>query len=116
MAVQAAGAGSDDQPGVRFRHVGGITAGMDVAWTFASVAGAGTRVRIVHVWDGPHWPLVGGFAATGVIGPVFVHGIASRTLAGLAAPRSWIRGARRARSSAARNVTGDPCPTGGAWW
>jgi hypothetical protein len=29
--------------------------------------------------------LIGGFAATKVIGPVFVHGIASRTLAGLAA-------------------------------
>jgi hypothetical protein len=41
-------------------------------------------VRIVHVWDGPRWPLIGPFAATQVIGPVFVHGIASRTLAGLA--------------------------------
>jgi hypothetical protein len=37
------------------------------------------------VWDGPRWPLVGGVAATQVIGPLFVHGIASRTLAGLAA-------------------------------
>jgi hypothetical protein len=42
-------------------------------------------VRIVHSWDGPRWPLIGIFAATTVIGPLFVHGIASRTLAGLGA-------------------------------
>jgi hypothetical protein len=55
---------------------------MDVEWSFAPAAG-GTRARIVHVWDGPRWPLVGIVAATQVIGPIFVHGIASRTLAGL---------------------------------
>ena len=71
------------RPAVRFRHIGGITTGMDVEWTFDPVAG-GTHVRILHVWDGPRWPLIGPFAATSVIGPVFVHGIASRTLAGLA--------------------------------
>jgi hypothetical protein len=37
------------------------------------------------LWDGPAWPVIGPFAATNVIGPVFVHGIASRTLAGLGA-------------------------------
>jgi hypothetical protein len=37
------------------------------------------------VWNGPLWPVIGRFAATQVIAPVFVHGIASRTLAGLAA-------------------------------
>jgi ribosome-associated toxin RatA of RatAB toxin-antitoxin module len=75
-------AASSAAPAVRFRHVGGITTGMDVEWTFSPVDG-GTLVRIVHVWDGPRWPLIGGIAATAVIGPVFVHGIASRTLAGL---------------------------------
>lgn len=70
-------------PHIRFRHVGGITTGMDVEWTFTPASG-GTHVRIVHVWNGPPWPLIGEFAATQVIGPVFVHGIASRTLAGLA--------------------------------
>jgi len=74
----------DVRPAVRFRHVGGITKGMDVEWTFEP-RGAGTHVRIVHAWDGPRWPVIGVFAATAVIGPVFVHGIASRTLAGLAA-------------------------------
>ena len=72
-----------ERPAIRFRHVGGITKGMDVEWTFAPVAG-GTHVRIVHLWDGPGLPVIGPFAATYVIGPVFVHGIASRTLAGLA--------------------------------
>lgn len=70
-------------PSVRFRHIGGITTGMDVAWTFAPHPD-GTRATLVHAWDGPPWPLIGVFAATHVIGPVFIHGIASRTLAGLA--------------------------------
>jgi hypothetical protein len=70
-------------PAVRFRHVGGITTGMEVEWSFHPVA-RGTHVEILHVWDGPRWPLVGILAATAVIGPVFVHGIASRTLDGLA--------------------------------
>jgi ribosome-associated toxin RatA of RatAB toxin-antitoxin module len=78
MAVDAAA------PAVRFRHIAGITAGMDVEWSFRP-EGEGTRVRVVHAWDGPRWPLIGIAAATYVIGPVFVHGIASRTLAGLAA-------------------------------
>ena len=68
---------------IRFAHVEGVTRGMEVEWTFREAPG-GTHVRIVHVWDGPDVPLVGSSAATLVIGPVFVHGIASRTLAGLA--------------------------------
>lgn len=70
-------------PAVRFRHVDGITTGMDVEWSFEATE-TGTHVRVLHVWNGPQWPLIGTFAATTVIGPVFVHGIASRTLAGLA--------------------------------
>lgn len=72
------------KPSIRFRHIGGITKGMEVEWTFIPGPN-GTHVRIVHLWDGPSWPVIGPFAATYVIGPVFVHGIASRTLAGLAA-------------------------------
>ena len=72
-------------PLIRFRHVGGITTGMDVEWSFTPVDdGRATDVKVVHVWDGPEWPLIGVLAATHVIGPVFIHGIASRTLAGLA--------------------------------
>ena len=69
-------------PAIRFRHIGGITTGMDVIWEFEP-RGSGTDVRIVHVWDGPPLALVGTLAARAVIGPVFVHGIASRTLAGV---------------------------------
>jgi hypothetical protein len=72
-----------DAPSIRFRHVEGITTGMDVEWSFRRVT-EGTLVAVLHLWNGPSWPLVGGVAARTVIGPVFVHGIASRTLAGLA--------------------------------
>jgi ribosome-associated toxin RatA of RatAB toxin-antitoxin module len=71
-------------PSIRFTHIAGVTCGMDVEWTFDATA-SGTHVRILHVWDGPPIPAVGVLAATVVIGPVFVHGIATRTLAGLAA-------------------------------
>jgi len=40
-------------------------------------------VTIVHQWRGPSWPVIGRLAAEWVIGPVFIHGIASRTLAGV---------------------------------
>lgn len=83
MTVQRRGEGGLELPTIRFRHVKGVTAGMEVEWSFIPESG-GTRVRILHVWDGPRWPLIGLFAATAVIGPVFVHGIASRTLEGLA--------------------------------
>lgn len=83
MAVARPVPGTTEAPAIRFRHVRGITTGMDVEWSFAPVPD-GTQVRIVHVWNGPQWPLIGEVAARGVIGPVFVHGIASRTLAGLA--------------------------------
>ena len=42
----------------------------------------------MHEWSGPPWPLIRRPAADWVIGPVFVHGIASRTLAGLKARRA----------------------------
>jgi ribosome-associated toxin RatA of RatAB toxin-antitoxin module len=74
----------DGAPAIRFKHIGGVTKGMDVEWTFRTVPG-GTQVTILHVWDGPPVPFFGIPAATMVIGPVFIHGIASRTLAGLAA-------------------------------
>jgi len=72
-----------DRPAIRFRHIAGITRGMDVEWTFTPEGNNATLVRIVHVWNGPPWPLIGILAASAVIGPVFVHGIASRTLEGL---------------------------------
>jgi ribosome-associated toxin RatA of RatAB toxin-antitoxin module len=81
MAVNAPG--GPRAPNIRYTHIAGVTRGMEVEWTFEEL-GAMTRVRIVHLWNGPTVPLGGSLAASMVIGPVFVHGIASRTLAGLA--------------------------------
>jgi ribosome-associated toxin RatA of RatAB toxin-antitoxin module len=72
------------KPSIRFRHVRGMTKGMEVEWSF-SPSPDGTHVRILHLWDGPPLPVVGTPVAVHVIGPVFVHGIASRTLTGLSA-------------------------------
>ena len=67
---------------VHYRHVRGITTGMDVVWRIEPVNGE-TDVTIVHDWTGPPWPLIGSAAARWVIGPVFIHGIAARTLSGI---------------------------------
>ena len=77
---------------VRYRHVRGITTGMDVIWSVTPRGSEETEVTIVHTWNGPNWPLIRGPAADWVIGPVFVHGIASRTLAGLARAVESARG------------------------
>jgi hypothetical protein len=67
---------------VRYRHIEGITQGMDVVWEVRS-EGEATRMSIVHEWSGPRWPLIGGVAADQVIGPHFISFIAGRTLAGI---------------------------------
>lgn len=69
---------------IRYRHVRGITAGMDVVWRLLP-GSAGVAIELEHRWTGPAWPVIGPLAARAVIGPLFVHGIASRTLAGLKA-------------------------------
>ncbi len=68
---------------IHYRHVRGITRGMKVTWRLVELDGGGVDVEIVHTWDGPAWPLIGRLAADLVIGPVFIHGVASRTLAGI---------------------------------
>lgn len=67
---------------VRYRHIRGVTTGMDVEWRIEPTP-RGARVTLVHEWDGPAWGPLRRPAAEWVIGPVFVHGIATRTLAGL---------------------------------
>ncbi len=76
---------------VTYRHVQGITRGMDVVWEVQPQGNGGSRLRIVHEWSGPAWPLIGGLAAELVIGPVFISHIASRTLAGIAAAAQQIK-------------------------
>lgn len=76
------------RPAVRFRHVAGLTTGMEVEWAFAADRDGnddegGTHITLLHLWSGWKVPLLGPLAAITVIGPLFVHGIASRTIAGL---------------------------------
>ena len=73
----------DNEPAVIYRHVDGVTRGMDVRWEFLAREG-GTQVRIAHAWDGPAWPIIGSFAWQHIIAPHFVSAIATRTLAGVA--------------------------------
>jgi hypothetical protein len=72
------------EPAIYFRHVAGITRGMEVKWSFEPRDG-GTHVRITHAWNGPRWPLIGTLAWRYVIGPHFVSFIAQRTLARIGA-------------------------------
>lgn len=66
-------------PVIRFRHIGGLTKGMVVAWTFEPGSNV-VKVRIDHDFS-PPWPVVGGFVADAMIGPHFVEAIAGKTLA-----------------------------------
>lgn len=72
----------ENEGSIRYRHVDGITRGMDVEWRLRH-ARDGVEASIVHEWEGPKWPLIRRPAAEWVIGPIFIHGIASRTLAGI---------------------------------
>jgi ribosome-associated toxin RatA of RatAB toxin-antitoxin module len=77
----------ESRPAVIYRHVDGITTGMDVTWTFEPDGAGGTHVRIVHEWSsGPAWPVpfpARAAIADRIIGPVFIRHVASRTLAGI---------------------------------
>lgn len=66
-------------PVIRFHHIGGVTKGMNVAWTFEPTVDA-VKVRIDHDFK-PPWPLVGSVVADYIIGPQFVEAIAGKTLA-----------------------------------
>lgn len=67
-----------DQRRIELTHTGGVTRGMQVAWRFEP-NGDGWDVSIEHQLT-LGWPLVGGFAASRVIGPQFIDAIAGRTL------------------------------------
>ncbi len=69
-------------PVITYRHIWGVTKGMVVDWTFQPRAGD-VVVRIRHDFQ-PRWPVVGGFLANQVIGPLFVGEIAGKTLATIA--------------------------------
>ena len=89
----------EEEPAVHYRHVRGITRGMEVKWSFAAAPGDTTLVHIVHDWSGPDWPLIGSLAAEQVIGPHFVSAIAQRTLAGVAREAERQAGLRKGSAS-----------------
>lgn len=61
---------------LRFRHLGGVTAGMDVTWTLEPLPDGGTRVEIAHVFvRGP------GDVLPWLVERFFIRAIAGRTLA-----------------------------------
>ena len=73
---------SETERTVRYRHVRGITRGMDVVWQLRPEDDR-THVEIIHEWSGPRWPVIGALAARRVIGPHFIHVVAARTLEGV---------------------------------
>ena len=66
---------------ITFRHIGGPTRGMDVAWVLRDDGHGAVDTRIDHHFT-PAWPpLVGPWIARHVVGDFFVGPIADRTLA-----------------------------------
>ena len=70
---------SGPTPVISYRHIWGVTKGMDVDWTFVEEDGR-VNVTIRHDFR-PPWPIVGPVVAERVIGPHFVGYIAGQTLA-----------------------------------
>ena len=93
--------GSAVLPRVVYRHIGGITRGMEVAWLLAPVDG-GVDVTIVHDFA-PNWPWPGRLIARYIVCDFFVHAIADRTLAGIKAAAE--QGERRNRTHSRRAAT-----------
>jgi ribosome-associated toxin RatA of RatAB toxin-antitoxin module len=63
---------------IDFKHVGGITRGMDVTWRLTPNA-QGVEVSIWHGFH-PTWPLVPDRLVRGIVGEFFVDNIARKTL------------------------------------
>lgn len=64
---------------IGFRHTGGVTRGMEVAWTLAALDDGRIDVRIHHDLT-LRWPLIGRWVADWIVGPQFIEPIARRTL------------------------------------
>jgi len=68
------------RPHIAFRHIAGPTRSMDVEWTFTPLDDGTTRVRIVHRLAFV-FPFAAEFLGRYVVSDIFLHGVASRTLA-----------------------------------
>ena len=74
-----------EQRRILFRHIKGPTTGMEVEWTIREEKGTDgpvVHVTIRHRFD-PPWPLIGEFIARNIVGKLFIHNIAGKTLAGI---------------------------------
>jgi ribosome-associated toxin RatA of RatAB toxin-antitoxin module len=63
---------------ITYKHIKGITTGMDVTWTFTPVAG-GVQIVITHDFV-VSWPVIGRFFSKYIVGKLFVSPIAGKTL------------------------------------
>lgn len=69
--------GSWPEPLATFRHIRGVTRGMEVAWLVKPLEEGVVEVSIQHVLK---WPRGGRWIAQRIVGDVFVKGVASKTL------------------------------------
>jgi ribosome-associated toxin RatA of RatAB toxin-antitoxin module len=70
------------EPRLAFRHIGGFTRGMRVAWTFETRPDGRVVVRITHDFSKGWWPAaLDRLVSDKIVGGYFVHAIATRTLA-----------------------------------
>ncbi|MDR7521646.1 MAG: SRPBCC family protein [Armatimonadota bacterium] len=63
---------------ITFRHLSGITRGMEVEWRFAP-DGNTVDVELVHDLT-MRWPVIGRLVSDLIVGPIFIQFIARRTL------------------------------------
>lgn len=68
------------RPHIAFHHVAGPLRGMDVEWIFTPLDAHRTRVQIVHHLDF-QFPIFAEFFGKYVASDVFIHGVATKTLA-----------------------------------
>jgi ribosome-associated toxin RatA of RatAB toxin-antitoxin module len=72
-----------EQKRIEFTHIGGITKGMEVQWSFEPVGesclGLTWLVQIHHQFN-PPWPPPGKWFAERIIGETFVQPVANKTL------------------------------------
>jgi ribosome-associated toxin RatA of RatAB toxin-antitoxin module len=67
-----------DDRRILFRHIGGVTRGMDVEWRLETIDGV-VRVTIFHALTYPV-PVLGPLLAEYIVGRLFVSNIAGKTL------------------------------------
>jgi ribosome-associated toxin RatA of RatAB toxin-antitoxin module len=68
------------RPHIAFTHIKGPTRGMDVEWIFTTLGENRTQVRIVHRLAFV-FPVAADFFGKYVVSDIFIHGVASKTLA-----------------------------------